>query len=157
MVVRNSNYPTKYYKYYKNIQLTIITDVVLGDSTSKSPSQLSITNLFDDLFLTNNQINLFDKNQTLTSGFISNNEINSPGNEHFYVTDYIKIKPDTYYSIPYNVAIIACEYSKDKQYIKTITMDDNNIISHDNYTSILSSSTTQYMRFNIYILIYYSR
>ena len=113
-----------------NIPLkSLVTEIVPIQSGSgvPSPSNVRAISGHNSVNVGNYVKNLFDKNQTLSNGFIQSD--GSIGTSSSYVyTDYIKVKPNTNYTTSGDVALsntrnnIAC-YDKNFAFIERLNTD----------------------------------
>lgn len=90
--------------------------------------------------------NLFDKD-TITAGAFVNNSNEITTNANFAYSDYIKIKPNTAYSVPITFSAPGCYYDKDKNFITCIENDDK---SNNNNKTFTTPSNASYVRLNCY-------
>lgn len=90
--------------------------------------------------------NLFDQD-TITTGAFIGNDGTIIQNAKFAYSDYIKVKPNTAYSIPITFSAPGCYYDKDKQFITCIENDDK---SNNNNKTFTTPANAAYVRLNCY-------
>ena len=130
---------TKYIRFYFNIvdmEIIKLEEGTIATSYSKY-GQGSVK-------LTKCNKNLFDKSNW-ESGYVGEDGNNASSTTNFRLTKFIKVKPNTQYTISSNTVMKTLrlhEYNKDKTYIKFTYSTDKEKLT------IVTSENTKYLRFS---------
>lgn len=127
---------------YNQIGFTV--RVVSGTTIDISNIKIQMVEYSSD-FALNFVKQLFNKNSSISNGKIydgSGNQIDG-GSDDFALNDYIKVMPNTMYTLSGSAYFRGCEYTADKEFIS------RSIISGDNRTiTFTTSHSTHYLRFS---------
>lgn len=139
MVLEGTEYPETFIPY-NGLKPILKPDCIIGDEEATDTGEIEkVINAFDFNF------NLFDKDAaTVGSYAVRENIVN---NSSYYVSDYIEVKPLTYYVVPNTASQVGSCFDKNKTYLgqlKRSSMPQ----PYSDKTIIFTTATTKYIRVN---------
>lgn len=137
MVIEGQTYPEKYMSYNR-LKPILKPECIIKEATDTEEIE-GVINAFDFNF------NLFDKNAaTVGSYAVRENIVN---NSSYYVSDYIEVKPLTYYVVPNTASQVGSYFDENKTYLGQLKRSAMSQPYSDK-TIIFTTSTTKYIRVN---------
>lgn len=139
MVLQGTEYPEKF-KPYNGLKPVIKPDCIIEDEEATNTEEVEkVINAFDFNF------NLFDKKAATIGSYAVRENINT--NSSYYVSDYIEVKPSTYYIVPITASQVGSYFDENKTYLGQFKRS-NVSQPYTDKTVIFTSATTKYIRVN---------